>query len=266
MAQSVRTRVQHIPKQEQEVHVITNPSDQRESRLNRLHRFRSSKCQSVTKSSSHRSRHAAPDYEAPLTSETLLPNSRWLIVRRNLHRIRFMGYNQQGPNSNLTDLYIILQRKKELRRAQSEIKNMDKETNFHAVKHFALAVDNKHTKMYDTSHVKRDDAIIYDGLGEEPLALQNLLYYFSQQDVPHGTLFWDFLNEVNCVLNMKRKRTVRVERLRKLALTLAIIFYSIIGFMLCLLIISFISTATKMDDPEVKWMEPTVDKYTKKLL
>jgi hypothetical protein len=62
---------------------------------------------------------------------------------------------------------------------------------------------------------------------------------------------------------MKRKRTVLVQRLRRLALTLAIILYSIIGFMFILLVISVISTATKMNDPEVQWMEPTVDQYSK---
>jgi hypothetical protein len=65
---------------------------------------------------------------------------------------------------------------------------------------------------------------------------------------------------------MKRKRTVLVQRLRKLALTLAVILYSIIGFMLFLLIISVISTATKMNDPEVKWMEPTVDTYPRNVV
>ena len=61
---------------------------------------------------------------------------------------------------------------------------------------------------------------------------------------------------------MRRKRTVLVERLRKLALILAIIFYCIIGIMFMLLIVSVIATATKMDDPEVKWIESNIDKYT----
>jgi hypothetical protein len=217
-------------------------------------------------SSSQRKRLKDADYEAPLTANSLHQNSYWIIVRRNLHRIRFMGLNDRERDSNLPDFYIGLQMKRELKRAQDEIKNIDKEESFHAVKQFALAVDNKRTKMYDTSHVKPDDALTYDRLGEEPLALQNLLYYFSKQDVQHGTLFWDFLNEVNRVLNMKRKRTVLVERLRKLALTLAIIVYSIIGFMLFLLIISVITTATRMDDPEVKWVDPTVDVYSQNSL
>ena len=33
------------------------------------------------------------DYQAPLTAHSLRSNSRWLIVRRNLHRIRYMGLN-----------------------------------------------------------------------------------------------------------------------------------------------------------------------------
>jgi hypothetical protein len=248
MAQSIRTRIHRIPKQEQEVHVISNPTDEHDSLSSR---------------SSRRKRVSGDDYEAPITAQRLRPNSRWLLVRRNLHRIRFMGYNERGRDSTLPDFYIGLQMKRELKRAQDEIKNIDKEKNFQAVKTFALAVDSKRIKTYDTSHVQPDDALTYDRLGEEPLALQNLLFYFSRQDVSHGTLFWDFLNEVNRVLNMKRKRTVLVQRLRRLALTLAIILYSIIGFMFILLVISVISTATKMNDPEVQWMEPTVDQYSK---
>lgn len=247
MSQSVRTRLQRVPRQENEIRVISNPTEHRTPLL------------SPGSNRSSRKRLTEADYEAPLTSNTLSPNSRWLFVRRNLHRIRFMGHNQRERDSTLPDFYIGLQMKRELKRAQDEIKNIDKEKNFQAVKQFALAVDEKRTKLYDTSHVKPEDALIYDRLGEEPLALQNLLYYFSRQDVSHGTLFWDFLNEVNNVLNMKRKRTVLVQRLRRLALTLAVILYSILGIMLILLIISVITTATKMDDPEVKWMDSKVD-------
>ena len=250
MAQSVRTRIQRVPRQESEIRVITNPADQRVPLI------------SQTSRRSNRRRLADDDYEAPLTAYALPPNSRWLFVRRNLHRIRFMGHNQRERDSTLPGFYIGLQMKRELKRAQDEIKNIDKEKNFLAVKQFALAVDEKRTKLYDTSHVKPEDALIYDRLGEEPLALQNLLYYFSRQDVSHGTLFWDFLNEVNNVLNMKRKRTVLVQRLRRLALTLAVILYSILGIMLILLIVSVITTATKMNDPEVKWMESKVDIYS----
>ena len=55
----------------------------------------------------------------------LRPNSRWLIVRRNLHRIRFMGHNARARDSTLPDFYIGLQMKRELKRAQEEIKNID---------------------------------------------------------------------------------------------------------------------------------------------
>jgi hypothetical protein len=251
MAQSIRTRIHRVPKQEHEVHVINNPTEERDSLISK---------------NSQRKRLVSDDYQAPLTSRTLPPTSRWLIVRRKLHQIRFMGYNERGRDSTLPDFYIGLQMKRELKRAQVEIENIHKEKNFQAVKTFALAVDAKRSRTYDTSHVKPDDALIYDRLGEEPLALQNLLYYFSQQDVSHESLFWDFLNEVNRVLNMKRKRMVRIQRLRKLALTLAIILYSIIGFMLILLLISVISTATKMNDPEVRWTEPTAEQYSKNLV
>jgi hypothetical protein len=263
MAQSTHTRLLRIPKREQEIHVISKPPGHDVPSRQTPVKSRSSKSPS---SQSTRKRLTQPDYQAPLTGVLLRPKSNWLIVRRNLHRIRFMGYNERGRDSTLPDFYIGLQMKRELKRAQDEITNIDKEENFYAIKQFALATDEKHIKNYDTSHVKPDDSLIYDRLGDEPLSLQNLLYYFSKQDVPHGTLFWEFLNEVNHVLNMKRKRTVRVQRLRKLALTLAIIVYGIIGFMLFLLLVSVISTATKMNDPEVQWVEPDVDTFSQKLL
>ncbi|CAF1179509.1 unnamed protein product [Adineta steineri] len=273
MAQSTRTRLLRVSRPEQEIHVITNPSDVTNASLqvpagkSRTSKSRTSKSPSPSSSSrGSRKRLTEPDYHAPQTAAALRQKSRWLIVRRNLHRIRFMGYNERGRDKSVPDFYIGLQMKRELKRAQEEIKNIDKEENFYAVKHFKLAVDETRIKDYDTSHVKPGDALIYDRLGEEPLALQNLLYYFSKQDVPHGTVFWDFLNEVNSVLNMQRKRTVLIQRLRKLALTLSLILYTIIGLMLFLLIVSVITTATKMNDPEVKWLEPNVDKSTSKLL
>lgn len=261
MAQSIRTRLRRLPRQEEEVHVITNPLDREDDRKRRRKVFRNSR-----ESGNIRTRLTDHDYQAPLTSGAIPRDSKWLIVRRNLHRIRFMGYNAQARDNTLPDFYIGLQMKRELKRAQEEIKNIDKEKNFYAIQQFALAVDKKRTKLYDTSHVQPNDALTYDRLGEEPLALQNLLYYFSQQDVPHGTLFWDFLNEVNRVLNMKRKRTVRIERLRKLAFTLSTMFYILVGFMLFLLIISVISTASKMNDPEVQWIEPKIDTFSEKLI
>ncbi|CAF3333344.1 unnamed protein product [Rotaria socialis] len=257
MSQSLRTRLLRQQKNEQEIRVITNPSDVNDSaNIPLVHRSSKVKTSSAT---SRQRRDVDPDYEAPLTSYTLSPNSNWLIVRRNLHRIRFMGFNERGRDNNVPDFYLGLQMKRELKRAQEEIKNIDQEENFHAVKQFVLAIDNRRIKTYDTSFVKPEDALVYDRLGDEPLALQNLLYYFSKQDVPHGTLFWEFLNEVNRVLNMQRKRTVLVQRLRKLALTLAVICYCIIGLMLLLLIISLIITTAKMNDPEVQWMQPNVN-------
>ena len=252
MAQSVRTRVQRLPKQEEELRIIINPSENNSP---------SSRKTNV----GGRKRLTDPDYEAPESSTDLRPNSGWLIIRRNLHRIRFMGNTVREGEKPLPDLYIGLQMKRELKRAQDTIKNIDKEENFRVIKKFTLQVDGNRSKTYDTSHVTADDALIYDRLGDEPLALQNLLFYFSKQDVSHGTLFWDFLTEVNRVLNMKRKRTVLVQRLRKLALTLSIIFYVLIGLMLITLIVSVITTATKMDDPEVKWADTNVDDSTPNL-
>ena len=267
MAQSFRVRILRTPKREKEVHFSTNSSNRNDSStLSPLISRSEATSKPSLPSKNNRERLIRDDYEAPSSANSLRPNSRWLIVRRNLHRIRFMGYSEGGQTDKLPDLYLGFQMKRELKRAQDEIKNIDREKNFHVVKRFALAVDNKRTKIYNTSHVKPEDALIYDRLGEEPLALQNLLYYFSQQEVPHGTIFWDFLNEVNHVLNLRRKRTVLVKRLRKLALTLAIVVYCIIGFMFLLLIISVITTATKMNDSEVTWIEADTDKDFGKFL
>jgi hypothetical protein len=245
MAQPLRTRLTRIPKKEEEIHLFSNPSDE----------YNQIESKSPSASQKERERLAADDYQAPLTAHSLQPNSNWLIVRRNLHRIRFMGFNESSDKQErVPNLYLGLQMTRELKRAQEEIKNIDKQEDFYVIKQFVLAGEKTRSKPFDTSHVKPEDALIYDRLGEEPLALQNLLYYFSKQDVQHGTMFWDFLNEVNHVIKLKRKRTLLIQRLRRLALTLAVIIYGCIGLMLFLMIISIITTATKMNDPEVQWM------------
>ena len=254
MAQSLRTRVVRLPKEEHEIHLFNNPMNDFDP--------------SDSIASKSPSRFTDYDYQAPLTAHSLRPNSKWLIVRRNLHRIRFIGFSETGKENRLPDFYLGLQMTRELKRAQEEIKNVDKEVDFRIIKEFSLSNDNGRAKKFDTSHVKPDDALIYDRLGEEPLALQNLLYYFSKQDVPHGTVFWNFLNEVNQVLSLRRKRTVLVQRLRRLALTLAIILYSLIGLMFFLMMISLITTVTKMNDPEVEWMDQknTMNGYSPTIL
>jgi hypothetical protein len=250
MSQIVRTRVVRVPKHEQEVHLLSNPLDTFQP-VN----------DSLPDTPIERTSLLDDDYQAPLTANSLRPNSRWLIVRQNLHRIRFMGFKDTGKE-RLPDFYLGLQMTRELRRAQQEIKNIDKEASFHMIKRFELSLDRDRRKKFDISHVKPDDALIYDRLGEEPLALQNLLYYFSKQDVQQGTVFWDFLSEVNQVLNLQRKRSVLVQRLQRLALTFAIIIYSCIGLMLFSMIISATTTITHMNDPEVLWAEQSMDMYS----
>jgi len=262
MTQSHRSRLMRIPKQEQELHVFVNPLDE-------CDKNESPAPPVVSRTLSEKQREALGDYDyqAPLTAHSLRPNSRWLIVRRNIHRIRFMGFNAIGKEGQLPDFYLGLQMARELKRAQMEIKNINLDEDFHVLKEFSLVGGvSGQTRKFDTRHVKPDDALIYDRLGEEPLALQNLLYYFSKQDIQHGTVFWDFLNEVNHVLNLKRKRTVLVQRLRRLALSLALVIFSFIGLMFCLMVISFISTATKMYDPEVVWMDQSIGGYSANIL
>ncbi|CAF0913515.1 unnamed protein product [Rotaria sp. Silwood1] len=259
MAQTTRTRILRMPKKEQEIHVITNISDQNDSMNAPLMSPSSNSTDSPTPLSGSRRRLVEPDYEAPLTAKHLRPNSRWFIVRHKLHNIRAMDVDERNQGQGLSNFYLNLQMKRELKRVQEAIKNIDKEDNFHVVRRFSLA-DGGKPKKYDTSHVKPDDALIYDRLGDEPLKLQNLLFYYDNKEVTPGSIDWEFLNEVLHVLKIKRKRTVLVQRLGKLALALAMVFYIIIGFMFFLLIISFITTATKMNDPEVQWVDPIVNK------
>ncbi|CAF0985965.1 unnamed protein product, partial [Didymodactylos carnosus] len=102
------------------------------------------------------------DYQAPLSAVSLKHDSKWLIVRRNLHRIRSMGDEKQTPN-----MYLSFQMIRELKRAQVGIKNID-DDNKSQMKTFSLAVSKQKIKTYDTSHVTSDDALFYDRLGEEP--------------------------------------------------------------------------------------------------
>ncbi|CAF1297869.1 unnamed protein product [Rotaria sordida] len=215
MAVSVRTRLLRPQKQEHETRVIVNWCNDHNDQpiCCRTAQVCKGPKPIITPISTNNSQPQAQrafeyDYEAPLTAYSLKPNSKWLVVRRNLHRIRFMSYNDHDEQKKLPDFYLGLQMIRELKRAQNEIQRIDQETNFHVVKQFVLAIDDKHTKTYDTRHIKPTDALIYDRIGDEPMAVQNLLYYFSQQNVLPGTVFWNFLNEVNHVLNMNRKRTV----------------------------------------------------------
>ncbi|CAM2724662.1 unnamed protein product [Rotaria socialis] len=229
MAASFPTRLLRRQKQEHETRLIVNLLHEDDDQFKRSHvenapQDSKSVGSSITTNNVQSQSQGAYqyDYQAPFTAHSLKPNSKWLIVRRNLHRIRFMSYNNN----------------------KGEV------------------IDDKHTKAYDTRHVKPGDAITYDRLGEKSMSLQNLLYYFSQQNVEHGTAFWNFLDEVNHVLNMNRTRTVLVQRLRKLAQILAFIAYGIIGFMFFLLIASVIATVEKMSNPELKWMSDRDGQYS----
>ena len=248
MTQARRKRLVRIPKQDHELHILTNP-------LEEYDQIDSSSPPTITTPRQLTNLDSSFDYQAPLTAHSLRANSRWVIVRRNLHRIRYMGSNNVEREGGMTNFYLTFQMVRELKRAQEEIKNIDKERDFYVIKEFSLDGHSGGTKRFDLRHIKSNDALIYDRLGEEPLSLQNLFYYFSKQKVEQGTTFYDFLYEVNQVLNLKRKRTVLVKRLQRLALTIAIIIGSFIGLMFIVMIIASIATLTRMNNPEVKWMD-----------
>ncbi|CAF4322725.1 unnamed protein product, partial [Adineta steineri] len=87
----------------------------------------------------------------------------------------------------------------------------------------------------------------YAGLGSEPIVLQYLLYYFSKDcPVPHNSIFYSFLSDVNSVLETNRKRINRIVVFRKLALIFALIISILILIMLFSLTLSVITTMTNL--------------------
>ncbi|CAF5006855.1 unnamed protein product [Rotaria sp. Silwood1] len=65
MAYRTKILPHKFTKQEQELHIISNPFDTTRQYLLQH-----------------------DDYEAPLTAHTLKPNSKWITVRNNMHKIR----------------------------------------------------------------------------------------------------------------------------------------------------------------------------------
>ncbi|CAF0762441.1 unnamed protein product [Didymodactylos carnosus] len=177
------------------------------------------------------------DYQAPLTSNSLLANSKWKIIRLNLHKIRSTGKKATNP---FQDWYLFLQVMKELKRAEQEIKNIENDKFFKPVKKFSVKLDGvEKIKTYKTSHVRPTDALFYTNISDEPIIIQHLLYYFTKEfAMSNQSLFWNFLTEVNSVLNTNRKRSKRTKMFKKIALILSISVYILITFMFLLLIMT----------------------------
>ncbi|CAF0848210.1 unnamed protein product [Rotaria sordida] len=214
-------------KQEQELRIITNPLE--ETRLNLLDQ---------------------DDYQAPLTAHTLVPNSKWIIVRHNLHKIRsWGGIDTSQVDERFRDWYIFLQMRRELRRAHEDIRQIGDRSDFVPVPYFRLPIDPIHTRRFDVSHVQPSDVLHYPSLGRDPIVLQSLLYYFSKEcAVPYDSIFRAFLSNICLILYRDRQRIHRVAVLRKVALVIAIIVFIILGLMLISLIVSVLGTTSNLKD------------------
>ena len=203
------------------------------------------------------------DYEAPTTAGTLSPNSKWLIVRNNIHKIRSWGAirHMSEVEQRHQDWYLFFQMRRELKRAEEKIRAIQFRPDFVPVHHFELPIDEKLVRRYNVSHVRPTDGIYYAGLGSEPIVLQYLLYYFSKESsVPYNSMFYSFLSDVNSVLYTNRQRITRVLVLRRVAFFITLAVFVLLLLMFFSLILSVITTMTKFHqmygdqaDPSKEW-------------
>ena len=234
-----------VPKEERELHIISNPG------------FRPS---------------YQYDYQAPLTARTLSPKSKWIIVRNNLHRIRSMDttrkYSLKDPYD---DIYLFCQTRRELRRVQKQIQQVEALPDFTPIHYFEISTDERHTRRYDVGHVQPKDALFYPGYGLEPFGLQALFYYFSAREpIRHDSVFQPFISHVCGVVNRNEQYQHRVAVLRRAAAIMASIVYLILALMFFTLIFSVLQTIFKFHafyannpngDIEWKSFTSTVNSY-----
>ncbi|CAF0838997.1 unnamed protein product [Rotaria sordida] len=172
------------------------------------------------------------DYQVPRTAHSLAPQSKWIIVRNNLHQIR---------NWNAIEL------RHELKRVQEKICAIQYRLNFKSVHYFYLPTDEIGVRRYNVSHVQPTDSIYYAGLGSEPINLQCLLHYFSKECIVlYNSLFYPFLCDVNSVLDTNRKRIHRVVASRKVPLIMTVAIFTIILMMFFSLILSVLTTTSNL--------------------
>lgn len=208
------------------------------------------------------------DYQAPLTCHSLSPTSKWIIVRNNLHQIRSWGKARDiaKEDSHVKDWYLFFQMRRELKRAENQIRAIKDLQGFTPVSHFDLPIDERHVRRYNVSHVGRDDGVYYGGLGSEPIVLQYLLYYFSKEcRVPYDSVLHSFLYDVNTVLDTNRQRMRRAVVFRKLALTLSIAIFIFLMVMFVTMIFSAFTTVSNLKqmyqtdlNPHMNWHQATM--------
>ena len=226
MTHRSRVLLSKRPRQEQELRILSNPTDQASTKLLKI-----------------------DDYQAPFTSGILSPQSKWLLVRRNLHKIRSWVPPKQLDNVDprCQDWYIYFQMRRELRRAQEDIKTIQSRPDFVPVRYFKLPTDEEHTRRYDVSHVQAKDALYYPSFGPEPIVLQSLLYYFTREcAVPYESIFLAFLANVCSIIDQDRIRLNRVVVLRRVALIVAIIVFAFLGMMFLSMLFGALTTTSNL--------------------
>ena len=191
------------------------------------------------------------DYQAPLTSDLLAPKSKWWIVRHNIHKIRSWGAIRHMSHMDKTsqDWYLFFQMRRELKRAEEQIRSIQFRPDFTPIEHFELPINDQYVRRFNVSHVKPTDGIYYAGLGSEPIVLQYLLYYFSKEcPVPYNSMFHSFLSDVNSVLNTNRQRLNRVVVLQRIAFFIALAICVLLLLMFFSMILSVMTTLTKFQE------------------
>lgn len=189
------------------------------------------------------------DYQAPLTCYSLSPNSKWVIVRHNIHKIRSWSgiHHDSIPDQRINDWYLLFQMRRELKRAEEHIRAIEQRPDFTPVRHFDLPVDETHLRRHNVSHVRPTDGVFYAGLGSEPLLLEAILYYFSKECVvPYNSMFYPFLCDVSSVLNTNRQRIQRVVLNRRVALGFTLVIYILIFIMFFSLVLSVVTTTSNL--------------------
>ncbi len=190
-----------------------------------------------------------PKCEAENYVTLIAPNSKWLIVRNNIHKIRSWSSMRclSVADQPVRDWYVFLKMKRELKRVQEEIRAIEYRSDFTPVRYFNLPIDKTRIRRYNVSHVRSTDGIYYGGLGSEPILLQYLLYYFSKECfVPYNSIFYSFLSDVNSVLDTNRQRLQRVVVFRRLALIFTLAISIILFIMFFSLILSVLTTTSNL--------------------
>ncbi|CAF2523202.1 unnamed protein product [Rotaria sp. Silwood2] len=230
-------------KQEQELHIISNPLD-----------------------SARKYSLASDNYLAPLTACKLKPNSKWIIVRNNIHKIRsWRAVDKSNIDKKLWDWYIFFQIRRELRHIQADIKQIEQRPDFVPVHHIEIPAGPTHTECVKVSHVRPTDVLYYPSFDPEPMSVQALIYYFSKERiVTYESVFHPLLSNVCSITNRDRERLRRVAVFRKLALVLGIVVFLIVGLMLASLILSVLETTSNLknmysNDPDggIEWRAPS---------